>query len=479
MTRTISKIPGPGESGADVKVWQQALKDAGFGPGPIDGIWGRKTTSATARFQVFHKLQGSGIPGEKTTELLKLTVAGGKQSADSSTISSGQDKEEGTVPWYARMFKALAFDSGEEAAVERDAKLVLSFKERYEAVAEAIWSNKALWWIVGALHFKEASCNFKGCLANGEKIIGTDKKTTIVPKGLGPYETWEQSAIDILKLKSWHEYLTWQIGETLHRVERYNGLGYITGAGKSETSPYLWDRTNVNDGQGRYVADGKFDAEADGNKSSGFAAIVKWLEGAGEIILSAEDYEPQTPPALSRESIADSIIQIVQEDVTNKLRETGGKNRGRRIDEFNRRAKSYMGAPYCASGLWTAIDDTCKRMGLKNPAAPTASSQAFRKTSYVPAKYIRAEGSLGKKGDIAVLQNANETTHGHVAAVSEDQKKQPKFKTVEYNTDGSGTRDGDGAYAMTRSTKDLSKENAGKKFICFTDVAQWVLDHNS
>jgi len=182
---------------------------------------------------------------------------------------------------------------------------------------------------------------------------------------------------------------------------------------------------------------------------------------------------------ITRGIIAAKIIEIVSTDVNNKLRESGGKNRGPRIDEFNSRAKSYVGAPYCASGLWCAIDDACKILGLNNPVPPTSSSQAFRKPSFVPPRYMREDGEFAKVGDFGVLQTRAKKSHGHLTLVRYDQASHPNFYTMEYNTDGSGTRDGDGAYSMQRSTVDFAKINSNKRFICFTDIPQWIEDFNS
>jgi len=180
-----------------------------------------------------------------------------------------------------------------------------------------------------------------------------------------------------------------------------------------------------------------------------------------------------------RALIATTIIEIIQLDVKAKLRETNGYNRSPRIDSFNKRSGAALGSSYCASGGWCAIDDACKKLGLRNPVHPTASSQAFRKSSFVPAKYIRPEGALGRIGDVGVLQVFGDKDHGHYTTLRANQAVHPSFATVEYNTDGSGSRDGDGCYAMIRSTKDGSSVNSGKLFICFTDIPQWILDANS
>ena len=211
------------------------------------------------------------------------------------------------------------------------------------------------------------------------------------------------------------------------------------------------------------------------------------MVGLGILVEPETENPPHGGPAISdpgasggaaRRAIASKIVGIVNSDVQAKLRETRGKNRSPRIDEFNKRAKAPMGSPYCASGLWCAIDDACKQLGLKNPVKPTASSQAFRKTSFVPEKYIRREGEMGRIGDFGVLQVPGNSAHGHLTVLGADQRSQPIFYTLEYNTDASGDRDGDGAYATSRSTKDGDKQNSGKLFICFVDVCQWILDAN-
>lgn len=221
------------------------------------------------------------------------------------------------------------------------------------------------------------------------------------------------------------------------------------------------------------------------------------LNDHGENLKVDGDFGPKTQSALknysivliqnapdlnlivTRDTIANKIVALIQKDIDTKLRETNGKNRSPRIDMFNKRAGAPKGTPYCASGAWCAIDDACKELGLKNPLKPTAASQAFRKPTYIPKKYIRSEGELGRKGDVGVLQVPNDSSRGHHTTLSEDQKKFPFYDSVEYNTDAkSGDRDGDGAYAMTRSTIDKASINAGKLFICFTDVPQYIFDYN-
>lgn len=53
-----------------IKDIQKALKDAGFDPGPVDGIWGRKTVVALRDFQAKKGLEVDGVVGPKTLAAL-------------------------------------------------------------------------------------------------------------------------------------------------------------------------------------------------------------------------------------------------------------------------------------------------------------------------------------------------------------------------------------------------------------------------
>lgn len=489
MNKQVTRIPKPGDSGPHVIVMQLALNEKGASL-KIDGDFGPKTRKAVSEFQKSIGLGGTGVPGQKTMSGLGIEIQ--------YSVTTGQDSDEGTPPWYRRMFVFCEIDKGYESQVQKSVELVEKGYPRYMEVSMKLGFTgpqaSLFAWILGALHFKEASCNFNGVLHNGERIIGTGELTSIVPIGRGPFDTWEEAAIDAINLngKRWSKLRegSSDIGDILYAMERFNGTGYISGAGKAETSPYLWARSIINDDYGKYPSDGVFDPNASTQLTTGAAVILKELWIAGKFKCTGVELKDKTPmpdltPApsvsgtISRDIIADKIVSIIQRDVDAELRETHGKNRSPRIDEFNKRAKAYLGAPYCASGGWCAIDDACKALGLKNPVPPTASSQAFRRSTFVPSKYIRPDGSMGRKGDVGVLQNVGDSGHGHHTTLSEDQLSQPVFKTVEYNTDAiSGDRDGDGAYALTRSTIDRSKMNAGKIFVCFTDIPQWIFDFN-
>lgn len=138
--------------------------------------------------------------------------------------------------------------------INKQAAKIDKNRERYEFVSGV---TGVPWDVIGVIHYRESSGDFAGVLHNGQKIIGTGKKTTLVPKGRGPFSTWEAAAIDALMncapFAGKNE--DWSIAGTLDILERYNGLGYRN---KGLPSPYLWAGTDQYV-MGKYVADGKYD----------------------------------------------------------------------------------------------------------------------------------------------------------------------------------------------------------------------------
>lgn len=55
-----------GDRGTSVRHLQQSLRNAGFSPGPIDGVFGRQTEQAVRAFQRFARIQVDGVAGRQT-----------------------------------------------------------------------------------------------------------------------------------------------------------------------------------------------------------------------------------------------------------------------------------------------------------------------------------------------------------------------------------------------------------------------------
>lgn len=64
----IEKILAKGDKGSKVKTLQMRLEIMGFNPGPIDGVFGMKTTRAVKKFQKYKGIKVNGIVDRKTWE---------------------------------------------------------------------------------------------------------------------------------------------------------------------------------------------------------------------------------------------------------------------------------------------------------------------------------------------------------------------------------------------------------------------------
>ena len=64
----VEKILAKGDKGSKVKTLQMRLETMGFNPGPIDGVFGKKTTGAVKAFQKYKGIKVNGIVDRKTWE---------------------------------------------------------------------------------------------------------------------------------------------------------------------------------------------------------------------------------------------------------------------------------------------------------------------------------------------------------------------------------------------------------------------------
>lgn len=145
------------------------------------------------------------------------------------------------------------------------AKRLVASKARYQAVAA---KTGVPWFVIAVIHQRESSGNFSGSLAQGDPW---NEVSTHVPKGRGPFPSWEAAAVDALVVcppyaAKWKD---WSAGGTMTLLEQYNGLGY---ANKGIPSPYVWSGTDQYV-SGKYISDGVFSA-ATVDKQLGCAGII-------------------------------------------------------------------------------------------------------------------------------------------------------------------------------------------------------------
>lgn len=151
--------------------------------------------------------------------------------------------------YYDKLIKSIKVSASRKTQINNAVNLVLKNKKVYQEVEKL---SGVPWAFIGVLHYRESACNMDGVLHNGEKIIGTGRKTKLVPKNRGPFTSWVQAAVDALSIKGWTKSKpSWSLEQCLFQGERYNGWGYYY---KNINSPYLWSGTNHYT-KGKYIAD--------------------------------------------------------------------------------------------------------------------------------------------------------------------------------------------------------------------------------
>lgn len=132
------------------------------------------------------------------------------------------------------------------------AKRLVAAKARYLTVERI---SGVPWPFIAVTHQRESSQRWDRSLAQGDPW---NRVSTHVPKGRGPFSSWEDAAIDALAgcAPFAARNKDWSVGGMLTMLERYNGVGY---ANKGLPSPYVWSGTDQYQ-RGKYIRDGVFDA---------------------------------------------------------------------------------------------------------------------------------------------------------------------------------------------------------------------------
>lgn len=151
-------------------------------------------------------------------------------------------------PRYAKWWDRMKIDPSREIEFDRLAEKLFANRERYGAI-EA--KSGVPWPLIAVLHLRESSCDFGTYLGNGQSL---KRKTTIVPRGRGPFTSFEEGALDALRIDGLSAVKDWRLEKMLFFAEAFNGGGYAL---RGLPSPYVWGGTNIQQ-PGKFVRDGKF-----------------------------------------------------------------------------------------------------------------------------------------------------------------------------------------------------------------------------
>ena len=191
---------------------------------------------------------------------------------------------------FESLVKTATLSPGLEWYQASWAPKVIANKERYKRVAQGLGCPLVM---VPLIHSRENGPDvgvFKSYLGNGQPL---NKVTTIVPKGRGPFSSWEAGAIDALKLSSIDKVTEWSLERMLFELERFNGFGY---RGRINT-PYLWSHTNHYK-SGLYVRDGVYSSSTV-SKNPGCFALYLILVGLDKDFEVGAVERPVEPPEVA------------------------------------------------------------------------------------------------------------------------------------------------------------------------------------
>jgi lysozyme family protein len=235
---------------------------AGPAPNPdVDALLKRASALLMTINNAERAPRSEGEPGELGVALTQYTFESLRDNYlslfDSCTVS---DAHRAQVAWYVSKLTDVDYDKS------------------YDTVEDAICVP---WYFVGIIHAMEASFNFDAHLHNGDPL---DKRTVHVPAGRPPVwlppSDWASSAEDALTLEGYANQTDWTLARMLYRFEAYNGFGSRR---KGINTPYLWAFSNHYT-KGKYVADGKWDADAVSTQC-GAAVMLKALITGGKVAM--------------------------------------------------------------------------------------------------------------------------------------------------------------------------------------------------
>lgn len=336
---------------------------------------------------------------------------------------------------YEYLFSICTINGNKKLEVEKICKKILLNKNKYVAVEEKIGTP---WYFVAAIHCREASLNFNTYLGNGDPL---NKVSVHVPKGRGPFPTWEAGAIDALNFEGYSNLKDWSLGATFRRMEGYNGWGYRTGRLQGTTplnaSPYIYGFTPFYQ-KGRAIEDHSWYPDSADN-NAGCMAILKQLEIMGETLFA---YERPAVKKTDKEAALALAAELGQKVQLQKLFDYAAASKANfwAVVDFNKssslerlyifnlkgqQVRKFLVAHGEGSGLGYAIV-------FSNVAGSHCSSLGTYKTL---ATYIGAHGeSLRIEG----LEATNSNAHNRSIVIHSADYVVPDYK----NTGRSGRSEG-------------------------------------
>lgn len=167
----------------------------------------------------------------------------------------------------------------------------------------------------------------------------------------------------------------------------------------------------------------------------------------------------------TRREIANRIIAEATKYIG--VREIGGPNQGPEVELFQSFVDGKaQGESWCMAFVQFVVGEVCKYYGVKTPLHSSELCQSVYNNTGLAYR-----SSSPGAGYVFIHQNRKVSYKGHTG-VCTGEARVGIFKTIEGNTNGAGSSDGDGVYSKWRYTKG----NASNKVRGFIDVPRMIQD---
>lgn len=195
-------------------------------------------------------------------------------------------------PEYERLLAAMTATRPRE--VDQVARKLGSapYLSRFDIVSRTTGVPTAM---IAGLNERESGCDFHTGMGQGDRW---DRVSVHVPKGCGPFPSWEAAAEFYIHYDHLDDNSTpWDLPYACWKGEVWNGFGPRN---HGRHTGYLWSGTNIYTG-GKYVADGVWDPNAQDKQLGIVPVMLRMMELAPGLAFGATPASQQTatisPPA--------------------------------------------------------------------------------------------------------------------------------------------------------------------------------------
>jgi lysozyme family protein len=191
-----------------------------------------------------------------------------KERIPTPTVPSVSLNFSSLAPEYDQMFNTMTLTLS-PAQLDSVVDRIAARKADYAAVES---QTGVPWFVIGIGHYLQNDQDFGVHLHNGDPL---DARTVRVPAGRPttgqPPFSWQDSAVDAVRMLYVIKIDDWTVARVLYELERHNGFGYRR---RQVNSPWLWNCTSHYI-KGRFMNDHVFDPEAVAPPRCGGAGLLK------------------------------------------------------------------------------------------------------------------------------------------------------------------------------------------------------------